>query len=60
MISKDVSTVIDVLQGPSAAILHANPELVAPEVTAKVGDDVLVTTVLHHQDLLLDYRKIIP
>ena len=53
-------TVVDVLQGRPAAVLHADPELVPPEVGAEVGHDVGVAAVLHHQDLLLDDAEVIP
>lgn len=53
-------TVVDVLKRASAAVLHADPELVSPEVAAKVGHNVGVPAVLHHQDLLLDDPKLVP
>lgn len=50
---------VDVLQAAAAAVLHADPQLVAPQVRAKVGDDVRVPTVAHHDDLLLDHLDVI-
>ena len=77
---------VNVLQGPSPTILHANPKLVVsvtrktqlslhldreaqsiadeatllpksqPVIAAKVGHNVLVSTFLHHGDLLLNAR----
>ena len=37
---------VDVLEAAAAAVLHADPELVPPEVGAVVGDDVGVAAVL--------------
>ena len=37
---------VDVLEAAAAAVLHADPELVPPEVGAVVGDDVRVAAVL--------------
>ena len=37
---------VDVLEAAAAAVLHADPELVSPQVGAVVGDDVGVAAVL--------------
>ena len=43
-------TVVDVLEAAAAAVLHADPELVAAQVGAVVGDDVGVAAVLQGRD----------
>ena len=43
-------TVVDVLEAAAAAVLHADPELVSPQVGAVVGDDVGVAAVLQDRD----------
>ncbi len=52
-------TVVDVLQRAAPAVLHADPQLVSPQVGSVIGDDVRVPAVLHHEDLLLDQTEVI-
>ena len=52
-------TMVDVLEAATAAVLHADPELVTTEVGTVVSDDVGVAAVLHHEDLLLDDAKVV-
>lgn len=50
---------VDVLQAAAAAILHADPQFVAPQIRAKVRDDVRMAAVAHHDDLLLDHLDVV-
>lgn len=50
---------VNVLERRSPAVLHAYPELVPAQVGPEVLDDVGVSAVLHHQDLLLDDAKVV-
>ena len=60
LLSEGASDMIDVLQGATTTVFHANPQLVTPEVRPEVGHYVRMPTVLHHEDLLLDDTKVIP
>ena len=51
---------VDILKRSAATILHTDPELVSPQVRAKVLYDVDVSAVLHHDDLLLDDTEVVP
>ena len=50
---------VDVLQRPASAELHADPEPILAQVGAEVGHDVGVAAVLHHHYLLLDDAEVI-
>lgn len=50
---------INVLKRAAPAELHANPELVSSEVGSIIGHDVGMSTVLHHDDFLLNDAKVI-
>ena len=50
---------INILQRAPAAVLHTYPQLVPAEVATVVRHNVAVLAVPHHENLLLDHRKVI-
>lgn len=52
-------TLVNVLQTAATTIFHANPEFVATQVRAKVGNNVWVSTVAHHNYFLLNYLNVV-
>ena len=60
LLGEGAGDVVDVLQGPAPAVLHAYPQLVSPEIGTKVGNNIWMSAVLHHENLLLDDTEVIP
>lgn len=52
-------TLIDILKTASAAILHANPQFISPQIRSVICDYIGVATIAHHDYLLLDDEDVV-